>query len=207
MNMSNSTIRSIIASVLAVIVAMAWYFGSYRPFQKSQIFVRVISAKNSFQSLHELEDTFGEVFDYPSPIGQEELVRNMTSYILNFIQQTNDPNLIVPLTQYAERYYAPIIARGSGMSFGQDLYLMGVINEVTLVKTKDPKYLTAAHNYYAKALELGPMRPQALFGMFDVYRFEGNVEGAKKIADQILAQWPNETKTRDALANFLKQAK
>lgn len=202
----NQTARYIIASVLSILIVLTWYVGSYAPFQKSRIFVHVLSVKNSFQSVQELEDTFSGALDYSSPIGQEELVRNTGSYILSFAQQSDDADVIVPLVQYVTRYFDPIIARGRGMSFGQDLYLLGVLNEVTLVKTKDPKYLQAAHAYYAKALELGPRRPQPLFGMFDVYRFEGDAEGAKKIADQILAQWPTDTRTRDALDAFLNSA-
>ncbi len=200
------TARYIIASVLSILIIATWYVGSYEPFQKSQIFIRVLSLKNGFQSVQELEDTFSGALDYPSPIGQEELVRNTGSYVLNFAQQSNDAGVIIPLVQYTTRYFDPIIARGRGMSFGQDLYLLGVLNEVTLVKTKDPKYLQAAEGYYAKALELGPKRPQSLFGMFDVYRFAGDAAGAKRIADQILAQWPTDTKTKDALDAFLKSA-
>jgi hypothetical protein len=200
----NQTARYIIASAVCILIAITWYVGSYEPFQKSQTFVHVLSVKNGFQSLQELEDTFSTALDYPSPIGQEELVRNTGSYILNFAQQSNDTAVIVPLVQYITRYFGPVISRGRGMSFGQDLYLMGVLNEVTLVKTKDPKYLQAAHLYYAQALELGPKRPQALFGMFDIYRFEGDVQNTTRIANQILAQWPTDTRTKSALDAFLK---
>jgi hypothetical protein len=92
------------------------------------------------------------------------------------------------------------------MSFGQNLYLLGALNEVALVKTRDPKYLVAAKRYFLMGLERGPKRPQFLYGMFDVYRAEGDVVKTQEIANQILAQWPTDERTRQALAEFLERA-
>ena len=207
----NQTARYIASVVLSLVVLGILYYGTFLPFKKSQLFIQVLGARGSFRSLTELEQTFDQALDYkgiggvPSPIGQEELVRNTASYVLSFIQQNNDTQLIVPLADYAQKYYDPIIAYGRGMSFGQDMYLLGVMNEVMVVKTKDPKYLAAAHTYFSKALELGPKRPQALYGMFDIYRLEGNADAAKEIANQILSQWPKDDRTRQILNDLLKQ--
>jgi hypothetical protein len=91
------------------------------------------------------------------------------------------------------------------MSFEQDMYVMGAMNEFAFVKTKDVKYLNAADYYYSKGLELGPKRPQFLYGMFDIYRIVGDVNNAEKIAGQILSQWPGDDKTRAAFNDFLNK--
>ena len=48
------------------------------------------------------------------------------------------------------------------MSFGQDLYLEGAINELAFAGTGDPTYLAAAQHWYGEAVQLGPNRPQAI---------------------------------------------
>ena len=53
------------------------------------------------------------------------------------------------------------------MSFGQDLYLMGAINETAYAHTGNPAYLAAAQKYYEEGVALGPNRPQSLYGLFD----------------------------------------
>ena len=62
------------------------------------------------------------------------------------------------------------------MSFGQDLYLLGAINETAYAHTGNPAYLAAAQRYYEEGVAMGPNRPQSLYGLFDVYRAEGNAE-------------------------------
>ena len=110
------------------------------------------------------------------------------------------------LVSYLDNYYAPIIANGKGMSFGQDLYLMGAINELAFVHTQNPAYLIAAQKYYEMGVTLGPNRPQCLYGLFDVYRAEGNVASTTAIADRILSNWPTDTSVGTSLQAFLKMA-
>ena len=109
------------------------------------------------------------------------------------------------LSDYLTSYYDPIITYGRGMSFGQNLYLLGAINELAFVQTKQLVYLQAADTYYNKGHDLGPKRPQFLYGLFDIYRMEGNSDKVKATVDQILAQWPNDTKTRGAYEEYLKK--
>ena len=106
-------------------------------------------------SLNELEQRLSVPLDYPSPIGQEELVRNTANNILGFISQGGDATSTAFLISFLDNYYAPIIARGKGMSFGQDLYLMGAINETAYAHTGNPAYLAAAQKYYEEGVALG----------------------------------------------------
>ncbi len=198
--------KQIIASVLSLLLLGIAYYGSYLPLRKAQAFVAMLASKNQFASFEELKETFLRPLELPSPIGEEELIRNTANSIMRFVQGNGDPSVIGPLVAFAEELYRPIMERGRGMSFGQNLYLLGAMNEIALVKTQDPKYLAAAKKYFSLGLELGPKRPQSLYGMFDIYRFEGNVDGVKTIAEQILTQWPNDEKTKNALAEFLQKA-
>ena len=61
----------------------------------------------------------------------------------------------------------------------------------------------AAEKYFTESYELGPKRPQALFGLFDVYRAKGDVQKVTEISNQILEQWPTEERTRQAVKEFM----
>lgn len=189
-------------AVSAVILFVAWY-GNYLPLVKSQTFIDALRNMNSVKSVQEFEVVFARPLDLVSPIGQEELVRNAANNVISILQQTNDQEIIGRIVKYISGYYEPIVSRGRGMSFEQDLYLLGTMNEMAFAKTKQLQYLQDAHKYYGKGLELGPKRPQPLYGMFDVYRTEGNVEASVQIANQILSQWPTDARTQAGLDQFL----
>jgi hypothetical protein len=176
--------------------------------RKAEIFISTLQSLQTapVSSLNELESRLAVPLDYPSPIGQEELVRNTANNILGFISQGADPTSTAVLISFLNSYYAPIIATGRGMSFGQDLYLMGAINEMAYAHSGNPAYITASQKYYEEAVLLGPNRPQALYGLFDVYRAEGNVASATAVGDRILSDWPADTSIAQSLQAFLQVA-
>lgn len=194
--------KTIAVTTVAILAGLA-YYGSYLPFRKSSLFIDAIGRLGSARTVADVEALFSVPLDAASPIGQEELVRNMTNNIFNFVAKNKDkPEFTPPLVDYVERYYRPIVARGKGMSFGQNLYILGALNEAAFLGTRDPRYLEAAQQYFEQGLSLGPKRPQFLYGLFDVYRLKGDVNRAKKIGEQILAQWPNDERARAALTEL-----
>ncbi|MFA6354709.1 MAG: hypothetical protein WCX12_03455 [Candidatus Paceibacterota bacterium] len=202
----NPTTKKIIAISISCVVIWMAYYGSYLPFQKSRNFIETMRNLGGSSSLSDFKSRISGVLDRPSPIGQEELVRQTANLIAGFFNQPSaTPDVIADLMGYLESYYKPMIDQGSGMSFGQDLYLLGSLNELAFVKTNQKAYFDKAKSYYSLALVDGPKRPQALYGMFDIYRLEKNVAEVKTVSDQILSQWPNDSKVKNALADFLKQ--
>lgn len=203
----DSTLKKIIAAAAAALVLAIAYYGSFLPLYKSMAFIGVYQNLNQSASLQDFENEFSRVLDIPSPVGQEELVRNMTNIILSSLRGlTGDTRAAEELVRFAEGYYAPIISYGRGMSFGQDVYLMGAINEYMFTLTKNPQYLLDAQRYFQQGLELGPKRPQFLYGMFDIYRMEGNADGARAIGEQVLSQWPSDAMMRQALQQLAQPA-
>lgn len=202
------TTKQVIAVVASLFILGAAAYGSYLPMRKAEIFISTLQGLQSspVNSLNELESRLSVPLDYPSPIGQEELVRNTANNILGFISQGADPTSTQVLVSFLEGYYAPIIARGKGMSFGQDLYLMGAINEMAYAHSGNQKYLADSQKYYEKGVALGPNRPQALYGLFDVYRAEGNIASATAIGEKIFTNWPADTNIAQSLQAFLKTA-
>lgn len=201
------TTKQVIAGIVILFILFMAVYGSYLPMRKSEMF---ISALQSIQtqpitSLGDLESRVTPALNYPSPIGQEELVRNFANSVLGFVQNNTDASSTAELLGFLNTYYDPILARGKGMSFGQDVYLMGAINEVSFVKTGNPTYLGEAQQYYQEGNMLGPNRPQTLYGLFDVYRFEGNVTDTILTAQKILTNWPQDQTVQQGLAAFEQQ--
>jgi hypothetical protein len=198
--------KQVIAVAVSIFVLAVAVYGSYLPMRKAQIFIATLQGLQSspVSSLNELTARLAVPLDYPSPLGQEELVRNTANNVLSFISQGADPTSTAVLVSFLENYYAPIMASGKGMSFGQDLYLMGAINEMAYVHTGNPAYLAKSQAYYEKGVALGPNRPQVLYGLFDIYRAEENVASTTAIGERILSNWPSDTNIAPSLQAFLK---
>jgi hypothetical protein len=204
----NPTPKKIIAVVVSVAIIALAYYGTYRPLRKAEMFIATLQGlqTNPATSLNDLETRLAIPLEYSSPIGQEELVRNTANSVLNFVQQSPSTTSTDELVNFIMGYYQPILVREKGMSFGQDLYLVGAINEIAFARTGEPNYISTAQEYYEEGETLAPNRPQPLYGLFDVYRAEGNVSGTVAIADKILANWPGDTNVQQALAQFLAGA-
>jgi len=200
------TIKQTIAVIASLFLLFLAVYGSYMPMRKAEMFIGTLQ---SFQtqpvsSLSELESRLSTPLDYPSPVGQEELVRNTANSVLSFVQRGTDATSTAELIGYLRKYYDPIIERGRGMSFEQDLYLLGAINEVAYTRTSDPAYLQDAAHYYGEGVQLGPNRPQSLYGLFDIYRFAGDAKDSVATAEKILSLWPNDQNVQASLNQFLQ---
>ena len=198
------TAHQVIGVIIAVAVVGLGYYGSYLPLRKSQIFIATLQQTRNIKSVAEFKEAFSKPLDAASPIGQEELVRNLGQIILNIIQTNagnTNPEVARELITFLGSYFDPIIERGRGMSFGQNLYILGALNEVAFAYTREQQYIEKSKQYYLKAFELGPKRPQPLYGLFDIHRLEGALDQVKAIADRILSQWPSDEQT----ANIYKQ--
>jgi hypothetical protein len=195
-------IKQAIAVAAAVFLLALAYYGSYLPFRKSQLFIAALRSLNAIRSLNDFKAAFDKPLKAPSPIGQEELVRNMGSTVINVIisTQNDDPkDLIAALVEYLEEYYRPIMERRNGMSFTQNLVVLAAANQEAFIRTGEPRYFEAAKRYYEEGLRRGPDRPQFLYGVFDMYRLERNAEGIKRIGERILKNWPTDDRVRNAI--------
>jgi len=201
--MEDRTYQRVAAVIIIVLIFGVAIYGSYMPMRKTQMFIATLQGLQTQQgqatSLQDLESKLSAPLDYPSPVGQEELVRNMANSVLSFIQQGGDATTTGELISFLDSYYDPILSKGKGMSFGQDLYLEGAINEIAFATTGNPTYLAAAQKWYQEGVALGPNRPQSLYGLFDVYRAEGNatdtnIQQAMALLKAVASSTPTSTK-------------
>lgn len=204
-NEMNPIIKKAIAISASVFLLFLAYYGSYLPMRKSMIFINTLQNTGGIKTLSDFQQAFSVPLDYPSPIGQEELVRNTANTVVNTLQNI-PPEGVDQMVGYIESYYEPIVSRGRGMSFGQNLYLLGVLNEVAFLRTQKTRYISDAEKYFKEAQDLGPKRPQSLYGLLDVYRIKGDVPDAKIVGEQILSQWPADAKVRGILQSLTREA-
>lgn len=208
--MEDRTYHQVAAVIIVAIILGISVYGSYLPMRKAQMFIATLQAlqtqAGAATSLQDLENKLAAPLDYPAPIGQEELVRNMANSVLSFIQQGADPSSTSALIGFLGKYYSPILDSGRGMSFGQDLYLEGAINEIAFAASGDKSYLATAQKWYEEGVRLGPNRPQSLYGLFDIYRAEGDVSNTVKTGTTILHNWPSDTRIEGAMAQFLSSS-
>ena len=204
--MEDRTYQRVVAIIIVAAIFGIAIWGSYMPMRKAQMFITTLQALQTPQgqatSLTDLENKLSVPLNYPSPIGQEELVRNMANSVLSFVQQGGNATDTAALIGYLNSYYDPILNAGKGMSFGQDLYLEGAINEIAFAQTGNPTYLAAAQKWYSEGVALGPNRPQSLYGLFDVYRAENNVSGTLAVGTTMLKNWPTDMRVQQAMALF-----
>ncbi len=204
--MEDRTYQRVVAIIIVAAIFGIAIWGSYMPMRKAQMFITTLQALQTQQgaatSLQDLENKLSAPLDYPAPIGQEELVRNMANSVLSFVQQGGDATSTAELISYLNSYYDPILNAGKGMSFGQDLYLEGAINEVAFAETGSPTYLLAAQKWYTEGVALGPNRPQSLYGLFDVYRAENDTTDTIAVGTTILHNWPTDTRIEQAMAMY-----
>jgi hypothetical protein len=199
--MEDRTYQKTAAVIISAAILGVAVYGTYLPMRKAQMFIATLQSLQTSPatSLSNLESRVSVPLDYPSPVGQEELVRNMANSVLAFVQQGADPSSTAELIGFLNNYYDPILARGTGMSFGQDVYLEGAINEIAFAETGDQSYLAAAKQWYTEAHQLGPNRPQALYGLFDIYRAANDAPDAITTGGQIIANWPSDARIQMAL--------
>jgi hypothetical protein len=199
----HQTIRQLIALAGTVILAFLAYYGSYLPFQKGEMFIGATHSLGSVRTLADFKDAISPALDAPSPIGQEELVRNFASTLLGILRSNSGKaDLTAAILDLANSYYDPILSRGRGMSFSQDLFIEGSLYETAAVQMRNATYLADAEHYFATGLDIAPRRPQFLYGIFDIYRIEGKYAEARAIGARILNEWPSDDRVKEALAQL-----
>jgi tetratricopeptide (TPR) repeat protein len=202
----NQLPKQIIAISVSFFILVMIFYGSYLPYKKSKTFISSLGRLRvgMIRDFNQLDKVVSSPLKINSPIGQEELIRQFLEIFSNLINQNKDPEVVGVLVKYIEAYANPILNKGKGLSFNQDLYLTIKLYLTAYEKTQDKKYLDQAKKYAELSYFLGPKRPQALYFLFDVYRLENNIEKAKKIGEEILTYWPEDEIVRKEYEELLK---
>lgn len=177
------------AIILTAFIAYVMYVGSLLPLQKSQAYIRARQTKVT--TLDQFDKLYNGVLEYSSPVGQDEIVSNYLDMLSNIIGQEKNkekPNetLIRHLVGEAEKWTDPIIERGAGFSFSQIIFNFASVYRDATMALKDENYYKKAVELYNLGLQYSPDRQIFLYSLFDMYRFRGDAENAKRIGERIL---------------------
>jgi tetratricopeptide (TPR) repeat protein len=202
----NQLPKQIIAISASFFILVMIFYGSYLPYKKSKTFISSLNtlSRTQIQNFEQFDKIVSSSLKINAPFGQEELIRQFLGIFPQFIIQNENPQVIDTLIKYIETQASPILDRGRGLSFNQDLYLATRLYLTAYEKTQDKKYLDQAKKYAELSYSLGPKRPQALYSLFNIYLLENNIEKAKEIGEKILTYWPEEESIRKEYENLLK---
>lgn len=193
------SIKKVFAVIFSVFVLGIMYYGTYLPYNKSQLYISFLQNLNNINSLGQLESAASIPLDAPSPVGQEELVRNFSNVVVGLMNQNSNPMLAEQLLNYMMSYYSPIIQSGRGINFAQNILIVGTAYQAAGTNAKNQDYLNQAENYFKEGLLLSPRRPQFLYSLFALYIQEKRFADAKDIMNQILTYWPNDPNVQKQL--------
>jgi len=177
--------KSALICVLIVLSFFSIYYGAYKPLTKSQLYIKANGVASSFQTLNDLKETYNQVFNFPSPIGQRETVKFFTNNVLSIIAQKSiSEEIAVELVKYTEsKIFKDNVNHLLHMAYAYD-YLWR--------RFKDEEYFKKSEVYYQKVQKIGPKLPHTLYGLFNLYKNSGQTEKMKEIGGKILELWPSE---------------
>ena len=187
--------KQVIVVVAAGFIVYILYFGSFLPIRKSQKYIR--ARQTQITSLAQFDALYDGVLSYASPVGQDEIVSNYVSMLTEIIaeeKRKESPNetLIRHLVGKAEEWGEPIIERGVGFNFSQFIFNMANIYQGTMIAVPDRTYYQKGVELYRLGLEYSPDRQLFLYSLFDMYRFRGDNENARKIGERIVEVYKDE---------------
>lgn len=199
----NYVAKKIIAIIIIVAVVALLYFGAYLPLKKGQLYIGALKEMSSKQakSVKDLNDIFRKVFDFYSPVGQNEALSAYLGVMLNVISQQDNKAVVDAIIGDVEKNVAPVLeAPEKAFNYWQSVYTMGLIYRVAAIKFYDENYYQKALQTFKEGLEYSPNRPNLLYGLLDLYVARGDKEKAKEIGQIILKYWPKDNEVRRVIS-------
>ncbi len=196
--------KQIIAGILTVFILYTMYYGCYLPFRKSQLYIdtAINFKKEGVRSFESLVNLFEPAFKFYSPVGQDEIISNYLSSMINLISQQSNPMVIEALVKESERRADTFLKLGKGFNYSQSLYAMAMIYRVATLKLNDEFYYQKAIETFSKGIELSPTRSTFLYGLFDLYVAKKDLFKAKEIGRIVLEYWPADEEVKRILNNL-----
>jgi len=182
--------KQIIAWIVICAGVLSFVYGAIKPYKKASAYVTAV--KSGATSVDGFVNAFKYALDYPSPVGQDELVRFISSDIMNVIAQgKNDEAVEQKLTDFIHIYADPKIERGVGMNYSQMVMMIGTMHTYKWKQYKKSEDFTLALNYFTQGYTINHDRPQFLIGLLDLYSGSGQKDKADKIQQHITELWGN----------------
>lgn len=160
-------------------------YGAYLPFRKASLYIDALRKMPSIRSVEEFKDNFNRVFNFYSPVGEEEIVKFLSYDILNLISQGQSEEVAREVVRYIE----PRLFRMNVRHLLNGAHMYEVLWRRFGKQEDDFK---KAEEYYLAAMKIGPKLPPILYALTSLYQEKGDLAKAKEVAEIILQYWPND---------------
>jgi hypothetical protein len=189
--------KKIIAGGLIAFGLYALIYGTYLPYHKSSAYVAALGNSGQATTVDQFLGPFMSAMSSPSPIGQEEIVRNFVSSVTGISGggASKDENVVRALVAIADRFALPVIERKSALSQAQTYIALSQMYLTAYKVTNDEVYRRRGRDTLLAGLEISPDRPQFLYAMFDYEREYGSPQDTIKYGKRIVELWPSDTNT------------
>lgn len=175
----------LVVALIAVVAGMV--LGAYLPWTKATSFVEALRNMRNVGSFSAFVKNFDEPLNRYSPVGNEEIVKFLSSDILQLVSQNNQPeNVARVLVEYIEPRL--LLDNPRHLITGAQMRI------VLWSKSHNEDDYLKAEQYYLKALAIGPRLPPVLYGLLDLYRMRGDKEKMRAVAKSIFSYWPDDDK-------------
>ncbi|MEX0690105.1 MAG: hypothetical protein WD095_01540 [Candidatus Paceibacterota bacterium] len=182
----SKTFRKIISTIIIITTILAVYLGALSAFRKSSLYINAIKAPytNEYTTAKQITDNFEKVFNSPSPVGQDELIKRTFATITTIANNEELPEeVLVYLAEFVEDN-----AVEDELIHLQ--YIANMYNRLYL-NTEKQEYLKKGEEYLIKVREIGPKLPQPLESLAILYTKTGEVDKLQEITNKILELWPD----------------
>lgn len=190
-------LKQFIIIALIILAVLLIVFGAILPWKKSQLYINTLTDMQSGRSYttEQFKDRTGKVINFYSPIGQEEVVKFLSSEILIVVYQKG-------FSEQASRFLVGYMDKYLFKNNVRHLLMNGDLHKILWINFGNEKDFKKAEEYFKKAYEIGPNLPPVLYDLFELYRFKGDGENMKKIGEEILKYWPDDENVREVLKNL-----
>ncbi len=182
-------IIGIIAGVFAIVR------GSIQPFLKSETFIKALQNIQNIKTFDEFTKSFDTAFNFPSPIGNEELAKFLADDVSGLISQDTQPeNVSRALVSYIEPH----------MSSNDILNLLTIAHFHTILfqRFHNAEDYNLAEQAYLKDLAMAPKLPPVLYGLASLYASVGDQNKLMQVVQVIASYWPDDKQIQKTLQDL-----
>lgn len=200
----NITTKNIIIWILIALTFTGMYFGVYLPWRKARLLIRTFSILNGGSTLEQFQSSFGYMLDFYSPVGQDEAISNYLNGVIRVMNDQDEPEIIAALAKDAEERMRPVLQKGSGFSFSQNIFNLATVYRLAAVKLQSEEYYNKSLAMFERGLDASPNRKMFLYGLLDLYLIGSQNDKARELGEYILTIWPDDEKIKEVLNNLPK---
>jgi len=189
--------KYILPVIIIVLAALSIYFGAYTPLVKARNFVSGLRGVSFIQSVQDFKENFDPALEFPSPIGDEEILRFLGSDLVSTLSSPQNP-----VTEEAARTLVEYLEEKLIKDDTRHLIILGQLYGTLWQRYGNESDFEKSEQYLLKARELGPKLPPVLLPLFDLYQKKGDAEGVRDVGGEILRYWPGEGFVKEALGDL-----